>query len=159
VFSVSPSSDTTAEREETFRLKLQLVGGAAYGTPREAVFTISDGTPGEVSFTAAGYAVSESAGGAVVTVERTGGSAGPVAVQYRASAGREGVPAGASDFDPVSGVVTFGAGETAKTFWVPVHDGLAAGTAAVSVSLTLESPSGGLTLGAQAEATLWILRE
>jgi hypothetical protein len=84
-------------------------------------------------------------------VVRTGGSGGTVSVQY-ATGGGTAVPG--QDYAPQSGTLTFGPGETAKTFSVPVLNHNLVGN--VSVGLSLSAPVGGATLGPVAAATLSI---
>src|SRR5262249_5201949 len=61
------------------------VGGAVLGTQAQAVLAITDiDSPGALQFSAANFNVAENVAGgnATVTVSRTGGSNGPVTVQY-----------------------------------------------------------------------------
>ena len=60
-----------------------------------------------------------------------------------------------TDYDTRSGTLTFGTGETSKTFTVPVH--VNGGSASKSVNLTLSNPSPGSALGVPATAMLWIV--
>lgn len=77
---------------------------------------------GSVEFSAAGYNVLEDVGSASVTIKRTGGSKGQLAVNY--STEDETATAGA-DYTAVSGTLVFADGETSKTFSVPVaNDGI-----------------------------------
>src|SRR4029077_15811493 len=108
--------------------------------------------PGTLQFDSAGYSVNENGGTATITVTRTGGSDGPVSVDYATS---NGTATAGSDYTPASGTLNFAAGETSKTFTIPILDDAAIETDE-TVNLTLSSPGGGATLGSQAPATLTI---
>src|SRR5262249_7683372 len=109
-------------------------------------------SPGALQFSNASYSVSESGGTATITVTRTGGSTGSVTVNYATS---NGTATPGSDYTAASGPLTFAAGETTKTFTVPIiNDTLVEGDE--TVNLTLSSPTGGATLGSQSTATLTI---
>src|SRR4029077_1392120 len=108
--------------------------------------------PGTLQFDSAGYSVNENGGTATITVTRTGGSDGPVSVDYATS---NGTATAGSDYTTASGTLNFAAGETSKTFTVPItNDTLVEGDE--TVNLTLSNPSGGATLGSQNTATLTI---
>ena len=117
-----------------------------HGTPPAA-------QPGTLQFSAANTTVNEGAGTATITVNRTGGSDGTVAVHYATSAGTATAP---SDYPATSGNLTFAAGETQKTFTVPIVDDTAV-EPTESFNVTLSSPTGGATLGSQSAATITIL--
>ncbi|MFO0966215.1 MAG: Calx-beta domain-containing protein [Gemmataceae bacterium] len=108
--------------------------------------------PGALQFSSATYSVNENGGATTITVTRSGGSDGSVAVNYATS---NGTAAAGSDYTASSGTLTFAAGETSKTFTVPItNDALVEG--AETINLTLSGPTGGATLGGQATATLTI---
>jgi uncharacterized repeat protein (TIGR01451 family) len=109
-------------------------------------------SPGVLQWSAASVTVPETAGSAVFSVVRSLGSLGPVSVNYQtvdmnAAPGR--------DYEPVSGTLTFAAGQTVATVSVPVladpydnHDEY--------VSLQLSAATGGAVLGSQTSSTLQI---
>ncbi|MDB5390959.1 MAG: Cadherin domain protein, partial [Planctomycetaceae bacterium] len=106
--------------------------------------------PGSLEFDVAAYTVDEG-GNATITVSRTGGSSGMVAVQYGASSGSaiEG-----QDFATTSGILVFADGETSKSFVVPaLHDSLVEGPETLTLSLT--NPVNG-SLGELQQAVLTI---
>jgi hypothetical protein len=148
-------NDTVNEVPETFTVTLSdpTGGGAILGTPAVATVTITDNDPaGLVQFSQIGYAVVEG-GTAVITLTRSGGTAGPVTVDFATSDGSATEP---SDYTATTGTVTFQAGETTATFTIDTaSDGT--GEGAESVTLTLTDPTGGLTIGAVSTATLWLL--
>jgi hypothetical protein len=109
--------------------------------------------PGTLEFSAASYGVSEGQGVAVITVTRTGGSDGVVAVNYATTDGTATSP---NDYTAVTGTLTFADGETSKTFTVPISDDSAV-EADETVHLTLSGPTGGAKLGSLSAATLSIV--
>ena len=108
-----------------------------------------------MAFAAPTFSVAEDGGSVTITVVRTGGTGGGVTVQYATS---NGTGLAGTDYDTTSGTLTFGAGETSKTFTVPVHVN-AGSSANKSVTLTLSNPSTGAALGAPSTATLWIVSQ
>ena len=95
-------------------------------------------------------AASESDGTVQVVVTRTGGKEGNASVNYATSAGS--ATAG-GDFTPVSGTVTFAAGEMVKTIAVPVlADGLNEGDE--TFQLVLSGVSGNATAGSYLTTTI-----
>jgi urease beta subunit len=156
-FTVPILDDTLVEGNETVNLTLSNpTGGAALGNPTTATLTIVDddvAQPGVLQFSAAAYSVNEPDGTATITVTRTGGSNVPVTVHYATS---DGTATAGSDYTAVSGRLTFGVGETSKTFTVPItNDTLVEGNE--TVNLTLSSPTDGATLGNPTTATLTIV--
>jgi hypothetical protein len=146
-------NDTINESAETFTVTLSSpTGGAILGTPSLATVTITDNDPaGVVQFSQNSYAVIEGRT-ATVAVTRTG-TAGPVTVDFATGNGTATTP---TDYAATSGTLTFQAGETAKTFTVTtVADALVEGSR--SVIVTLANPTGGLALGSQSSAAVWIL--
>ncbi len=111
-------------------------------------------SPGTLQFSAATYSSNESGGSASITVLRIGGSAGAVDVTFATS---DGTANAGSDYTTASGTLSWADGDaTAKTFAVPItDDAFAEGNE--TVNLTLSSPTGGATLGAQATAVLTIV--
>ncbi len=110
-------------------------------------------TPGQLQFGAASFAVTEGTPNATIQVTRTGGSSGAIAVSFATANGTATAPA---DYANTATTVNFANGDTAaKTVNIPiVADAIA--DSGESVLLTLASPTGGATLGAQSMATLTI---
>jgi uncharacterized repeat protein (TIGR01451 family)/uncharacterized delta-60 repeat protein len=108
--------------------------------------------PGAFSFAVASFTVAENASNAVITVVRNVGTAGSVSVDYATSDGtaRAGV-----HYTAVSGTLTFGDGETVRTFTVPVYDDQVSGSGR-TFRVTLSNPQGGAELGPQSSATVQI---
>ena len=153
-FSVPIASDTVIEGGESVLLELSSPGGGAtLGLPSTALLTITDNDlGGAIRFSAASYSVNESLASATITATRTGGTGGPVTVDYQTSGG---TATPGSDYTTASGPLTFAAGQTSRTFTVPItpdtddEDN-------ESVGLTLSAPSPGATLGSPSSATLTI---
>jgi hypothetical protein len=110
------------------------------------------GPPPAFQFSSSTFEVSESAGAATITVTRADAPGGVFTVRYATS---DGTGAAGSDYTAASGTLTFGVGETTKTFSVAVaSDSVVEGDE--TVSLTLSEPGCEATLGSPAAATLTI---
>ncbi|MBA3935869.1 MAG: hypothetical protein H0X38_00250 [Planctomycetes bacterium] len=105
---------------------------------------------GTLAWSAPNVSVTEG-GSVTLTVSRIGGSAGAVGVAYASTPGT----AGTADYTPVSGTLSFAAGETSKTVTVQTtQDALVEG--AESFTVTLSAATGGATIGSQATTTVTI---
>ena len=111
-------------------------GGSGGSTSPNGVFKFDERT----------YFTSESAGVAVITVERSHGEDGAVSVSYLAQAGTADAD---DDFTEVSGTLSWGPGDgSIRSFTVPiVNDGVA--EPSESVGLMLSSPTGGAVLDSE----------
>jgi hypothetical protein len=108
---------------------------------------------GVLQFSSATYSASESGGSATITVTRTGGTSGAVAVQYATS---NGTATAGADYTAKSGTLNFANGETSKTFTVPItNDTLDEDDE--TVNLTLSNPTGGAALGTPSTALLTVV--
>ena len=131
--------DPDAEDPETLTLALSnaLPGtSSVLGAPATATITIADDDPpGAIDFKSLQYDVDETAGQAIVTVERVGGVGGAVSVDYQTS---DGSATADDDYTATGGTLTWAAGDSDdKTFTVPVTwDGRAEGTESISLALT-----------------------
>lgn len=155
---------TTAANGEAFlQAVLPAPAGTAYvsatatdlvtGDTSEIAPCIATGgtAPGSLSLASSFVQAYENAGYVRLTVVRSGGSSGPVTVQYaaldlpgvdpvfRAQAG--------ADYVPVSGTLSFAGGEQLKSFDVPLL-GDAIPEAFEEFAVVLSAPTGGATLGA-----------
>jgi uncharacterized protein YkwD len=107
---------------------------------------------GTLQFGSATYTAGEASGSATITVTRTGGSSGTVAVHYATG---DGSAHAGTDYTATSGTLTFNPGDTSKTFLVPVvNDGVSDGNE--TVILSLSGPTGGAALGSPTSAVLTI---
>src|SRR6185436_14362624 len=109
-FSVPILNDTSAVGARTVLLALSNATGAAtIAPPSTAVLTITeDDAAGVIQFSADVFSAAENSGSAVITVSRSGGTAGGATISYATSDGT----ATAQDYTFASGVLTFGPGET-----------------------------------------------
>jgi hypothetical protein len=126
------------------------------GNPSVTTVTITDNdVAGSLQFSLAGYSITEPAAvtaTATIVVTRTGGAAGGVLVDFVAM---DGSATAGADYGATAGTLTFGAGNTSRTFTIPVFaDALVEGDE--TVLLALSNARGGATLGAQKTATLTI---
>ena len=132
--------------------------------PRAATITIANQSltvnqyppdyPGVLRFSSATYSVDEDGGSVLITVTRTGGSNGAVAVGYATS---NGTATAGSDYTSRSGTLSWADEDSAnKTFSIPIiNDSTYEGNETVNV--TLRSVTGGATIGSPDTATLTII--
>jgi hypothetical protein len=152
--AVAITDDQVREGNETFALALSNPGGGAgLGLVRAATVTITDNETGPtVQFGAAGFSVLESAGGATITVTRTGSTEAGESVRVHTVDGGTAPP---GDFVAVDQVVTFAARQTSATVAVTVN-----GNDAIdgdrTVHLGLSDASSPLSLGASRLTVLTI---
>jgi len=133
-----------------------------------AVYEISAAKQNTIQFSAANYTVSESGDGtghATITVTRTGDTSGTASVDYATvddpaavrcddTTNNHGAAYARCDYATTIDTLTFAAGETTKTFSIPViDDAFVEGNE--TVALRLSNPTNA-ALGAQATATLTI---
>ena len=117
---------------------------------------IAPPNPGIVQFNPTAYTGTENTT-ATITVTRTGGSFGAILVGYATGNGTAtGGTCGTNDYVTTSGTLSWADGETtAKTFNVMIcPDGVV--DPGETVNLTLSSPTGGATIGANGSAVLTI---
>lgn len=163
---VTLRDDLGVEPDETFRIVLtNATGGAALFNngpgPQPsgiatAVIIDNDRPSGRLNFLGATFATNESAGVAIITVERVDGSVGPLTVTATATAG---TALAGVDFDPVTNVLTWVSGDTANKFFVvPLRDD-AAVEPDETVNLALVNHSNSDSVGFQSTATLRILND
>ena len=104
---------------------------------------------GVLQFSQPSYSVSETGGVAVITVNRAFKTATNVSVSF---ATLDGTARSNVNYVTASGVLNFGATDTAQTFSVPIlHDHIATGP--ISLQLVLSNPTGGAMLGGYASAS------
>ncbi|MBE9010436.1 DUF4347 domain-containing protein [Pseudanabaenaceae cyanobacterium LEGE 13415] len=145
-------NDTIAEGTEEFGFGLGETTGAALGINRTARITIiDDDAPTTYEFSDANYNVNENSGTATITVQRSGNTAIAGSVNYATS---NGTATAGSDYTTATGTVSFAAGETSKTFTIPITDDTD-GERNETINLTLSAAIEG-ALGAQRTAILTI---
>ncbi|NDD38770.1 MAG: hypothetical protein EB082_10245, partial [Verrucomicrobia bacterium] len=149
-FLVPVVDDILVEGSETVALFLTNagpIGIAAVGGVTNSTLTIVDNDfgVGVLGFAATNFNALENAGFAVITVVRTNGSSGAVTVTFATVDGVGNATPGV-DYLSTNGILTFGDGETSKTFNVPIiDDPLVEGPE--TVALQLVATTGGAGLG------------
>jgi len=152
-FKVPVLDDTLPEGDETvFLILTNLPTGYSRSGQLTATLTIED-NESAIAFSAAVFRADENAGNAAVVVRRTGPSGDAAAVDY---ATRDGSAVAGSDYQSVAGTLEFAAGETEKSFDVPLIDDTDPEDAE-TVVLELANPQGGGVLGSQSQASLVIV--
>ena len=149
------------EGNQTVNLTLSGVSGSALYSPSNAVLTIIDtvNAPGQLSFTATNYNITEGGGGgytnATITVQRTFGSAGVVSMKFFTADGTATV---GTKYVSTNGTLSFGDGETSKSFIVRVvNTATAEGPQYLNLGLT--NAGGGATIVTPTNATLTIINK
>jgi uncharacterized repeat protein (TIGR01451 family) len=110
------------------------------------------GSASSFQFNSSSIIVGERSGTATLTVTRLGNVTGSATVDYATSNGTATSP---SDYTATTGTLTFAAGETVKTFSVPINDDLFI-EGNESLNLALTNPSAGNFIGSPNTATLTI---
>jgi uncharacterized repeat protein (TIGR01451 family)/uncharacterized delta-60 repeat protein len=138
-FTIPIINDSLSDDDKTVNLSLfNSTGGANLGISNAVLTIIDDNSPnGRLNFSAAAYATNENAGAAIITVNRSGGSAGTLAVNYSTS---DGTAHSGADYYGVTNILTWNPGDiTPKTFVVPIiQNQLVDGN--LTVNLRLYSP-------------------
>lgn len=157
-FSIPLTNDALVESNETFTVSLSNpLGGLALGSPTTATVTVTSEDqpppPGVLQFAQATYSVGEAGGNLVVSVTRTGGSAGAASIQYATT---NGTATAGQDYNAASGTLNWADGDSStKTFSLPIlNDSLDEVLETISLSLTNPTGAG---LGTQGTALLQIL--
>ncbi|MCI0632529.1 MAG: hypothetical protein L0206_01205, partial [Actinobacteria bacterium] len=145
--------DRNAEDDETFAVILTSPENATLADDTGAVTVLDNDLPGTFEFSAASLTVSESAARVVVTVRRTGGTAGDATVGYRTL---DGTATGGADYSDASGTLVFGVGVLSRTFSVLLLRDTAIEGDEI-VLLALNSPASGGALGPLSAAALTIV--
>ncbi len=148
------SGDLTVEADNGFTVTLSGASGNAQIITPTATGTIqNDDVAGTLALSSSTYSVDENAGTVTVTVNRSGGLASGVGVNYATS---NGTATAGSDYTATSGTLTFNGGETSKTFTVPItNDSLVEGNERFNVALS--SPTGGGSVGTPSSAIITIV--
>ena len=126
-------------------------GGGSLGTVSSAVLTILASNP-VYEFSGSGYSVTQAGPTALITVTRTGSTAGTGSVNYATADGtaKQGV-----DYTAASGTLVFAAGISSQTFSVLVTP-TTTFQPTLTVLLSLSGPSAGGVVGAQGTSVLSI---
>lgn len=158
-FSVALLNDNVIEPDETVSLALSApTGGATLGTPATSTLTITNddvAIPGAFALSASSYSVNENQGSITITVNRTANTNVAASVNFATA---DGSATAGSDYTTAKGTLSFAAGETSKTFSIPIiNDTLVESNE--TVSLSLSAPTAGATLGNPSTATLTIISD
>jgi len=139
---------------ETFGVALTMATGATLGTPTSATVSITDDDDaGTLRLSAAGYSASEDGGSLTISVQRTLGADGPVAVNYATS---NGTALAGSEYTNTSGTLNWADQEMAdKTFAVPILNDTEPDDGK-TFSVAISGPTGNAVLGTPATATVTI---
>jgi hypothetical protein len=142
-----------------FTMSGQSPGTAMLQRNPETVTILDNDGPGTIDFGSASYSVVESAGFATVSVTRNGNPMLSVSVHYATS---DVSATAGSDYTSSSGTLTFGVGQTTKTFQVPITDDQAfEGDEALTLTLSnpqnLTNPAQPPNLGPSSPAPLTIV--
>ena len=128
-FPVPVIDDALVELIETVGLRIfnQIstypAGNASLDFPFATLAIVDDNfNEGVISFSATNYVVSERGAGAVITVNRSGGTAGNASVSFSAGLAVQSPATPGLDFITTNGTLFFGDGQTIKTFTVPIID-------------------------------------
>ena len=153
--AVSVNGDSVFEPDETFFVQLSNLANASIINAQGTGTITNDeaSQSGSFNFNAASYSVNENGVNATVTVKRSGGSDGAVAVQYATS---DGTATANSDYTNASGTLSWADGDSAdKTFTITIAND---GTDELdeTVNVTLSNPTGGASLGNPSSAVLTI---
>lgn len=134
-FDVPILDDNAAEGNEDFAVSLNTPSGAAIGAPGTGTVTITDDPVGTAQFSVATINTTEETGTVNVTVTRTGGTEGPLSVNYATADGTATTP---SDYAAAAGIVTFPAGSAAsQNFNITlVDDNITEGTEMFTANLS-----------------------
>lgn len=170
-FEVKVLNDALTEGNETFTLEISApTGGAELIAPTTSTFTIEDDESGGSSssaasssgpeqgtfrFSAKEYSASEKGPSITVTVERTGGTKGSVAVDYSMT---DGTAKNGTHYTKSSGTLSFGDGEKEKTFTITVIDNSQIG-GSKNVNLALANPTGGSLLNENYKTALFTIAD
>jgi len=109
---------------------------------------------GTIAFDSAAYSVSEDDGSAVVTIVRSD-SYGPTTVRLTTT---NGSASAGTDYTAVMDTISFLAGETVKTYAIPINDN-AVYSGNRMFTVTLSAPTNTVSLGAQSSASITIVED
>jgi len=161
--TVTVNGDTLVEANETFFVNLSNAANATLSDGQGIGTITNDDLATTIQLSSASYSVLESGGAVTITVNRSGNTGGTSTIDYQTTdtdtftvncATKQGQAFGRCDFGTVFGTLSFAAGETSKTFTIPIiNDGYAEGNETFSAVL---SNAVGATLGTPSTATVTI---
>jgi hypothetical protein len=153
--AVGVVNDPLHEPDETIEITLSNPGtGTTLGSPASTTLTIlNDDGQALISFGSAGSSTDEGAGGASITVMRSGNTAAAASMDYTVTGG---TATSGVDFTLDAGTVSFAAGDDEETIAVGVVED-ALGEPNETVEITLSNPGAGSALGTVTTHTLTIV--
>lgn len=149
---ITIEKDTAAEADEVFTVELSNPSTGRLGTLKNATITIVDddsgraNPAGKISFGEFSYLVTEEAGQVQLSLVRTGGTEGPVSVNYFTQPTQPITALPNADYLERRGTVRFAAGETSQVITAYVLKDNQT-ESAESFYVTLLEPENGATLG------------
>lgn len=156
-FSVAILDDAEYEGDERLQLSLASpTGGAVLGAPRTAMLSILENElpppAGSLQFSGANYVFSEGEGVVNISVTRSGGSVGPVGIDYVTG---DGSATAGVDYVPSNGNLLFADGVISATIDLQIIDDNVH-EALETIAVILSSPTAG-TMGSPHVAEITIL--
>jgi uncharacterized repeat protein (TIGR01451 family) len=112
--------------------------------------TVQDADAGVLQLALASITVAENAGSVMITVNRVSGTNGAVSVHFATS---DGTAIMGTNYAATSGNLNFAAGDTSKTFSIPIFDDRKV-LGNQTFTLALSAPTGGSSLGTPVAATI-----
>jgi hypothetical protein len=149
--TVTITNDSTVDGDNTFSVVLTNISGGSLGAYSNATVTIRD-NDSAFSFSTNAVTAAETVGSVTLTVLRTGGLVGAATVRYATT--NDTATAG-SDYTLKSGVLSFAAGESNKTFTVSITDDSSVETNE-AFNVVLSTPTGESSLGTHGTNTITI---
>jgi len=113
-FTVKVIDDSLAEDDETINISLfNVTGGASLGLSNAVVTIVDNDSPnGRVNFSSPTYTTNENGTAATITVNRSGGSQGTLAVNFATS---DGTAVSGTDYTGVTNVLSWNPGDISPT--------------------------------------------
>lgn len=154
-FAVPVIEDALPEGNENLRLSLgNPSSGSSLGDPRTATLTIVDNDLANTfQFQSSRYSAQEGGPAVAITVVRTNPTPDVVSVQYQTSGG---TASAENDYVPVSGTLTFGPGELAQSFLLPIREDDFLPEDAETIRISLGSASPGAAVGSPSTTTVTV---
>ncbi|MEO8433995.1 MAG: PQQ-dependent sugar dehydrogenase [Pyrinomonadaceae bacterium] len=113
----------------------------------------SSAAAGSMQFSASSFSVNEGGGGATISVSRIGNTSNPATVDYRTS---DGSATNRTDYITSAGTLPFAAGQTLKTFTIPLVDDVYV-EGPETVKVILSNPGSGTFVASPGAVTLTII--
>jgi glucose/arabinose dehydrogenase len=146
-------NDTLLETNETFNFVVDQATGANLGTQRTSTITIIDNE--NTDLTIVSSRVNENAGSTIVTVIR-GNATSAATVNYTSSTETDDTAQPVSDYQSVTGTLSFAVGERSKEISIPIVNNTT-GEPNETFTIKFSNPTGGITLNATDRAKITII--